>query len=673
LITVLVFFRHVAFSAAYVIPWDLTSFHLPHLYFIAESLASGKLPLWDSYTYCGRPFQANVQTALFYPPSSFIVGLSHLTDLSYLRKILEWNVILHVWFAGLGAYWLGRKLSLERIPSLFLATAYCLGGYFAVHAQHMGAVAAAAWLPWCWALASVRSVWRLSAALALSFLAGHTPLTVLVYGSTFVFAVIWCGRWPDRLRPIAAGAVSLPLIAVQLLPTIELVSQSIGKYRAEFLKTGGMPWGGFLTLIWPNYYNSFDPPHFRGPIDLTYLYLYSGLLTIMLAASALVLSRRDRTPQIMAILAAAGIFMMLGNRTAAGRGLYAILPERLTNALHPEFAAPIFLLALACLAAVGLQARVASVRVQWLLLGLLAADVILVSSGRPFNAAPFHSEPGVSRTQLGGQTANLATVRRLANQATPPWRIDTIDESMLWVTGAPATQVYAANGNDVLALVRVIMSRTAFSKAERWGSYWPVTHPAAPALAMQNVRYVLSRTRLTERGGLRFVAEIPGGFVYENPLALPRFYLVSRLRHAASMDEAAQLISAPSYKPWSEAVVEQAHDVRLDESPAGRVRIICYEHGLVDLETDATSSQFLVTSEAYYPGWKAWVDGREARLIHTNTGFRGLSVPAGRHTVRMAFQPRLFYGSAAVSVAGWLILALLAWRRRPSAARPQHP
>ncbi|HNY40029.1 MAG TPA: YfhO family protein, partial [Bryobacteraceae bacterium] len=323
---------------------------------------------------------------------------------------------------------------------------------------------------------------------------------------------------------------------------------------------------------------------------------------------------------------------------------------------------------LACLAATGLQRKVTSPRLQLILLALLAVDVTIVSSGRPFNAAPLASEPGANRTQLGGQTANLATVRRLANQSAPPWRIDTIDESMLWVTSAPATQLHAAGGNDVLALVRVIMSRTSFSKAERWGSYWPVTNGEAPALAVQNVRYLLTRTRLPEQSRLRFTAEIPGGFVYEVPDALPRFFLVSRLRHAGSMDEAARLISAPNFSPSTEAVVEQARSIRLDDSPPGQVRVARYEHGRVELETDAPGRQFLVSSEAFYPGWKAWIDGREAQLLPTNTGFRGLAVPAGRHSVRMEFQPGLFYVSAAVSAVSWLLLALIAWRRRRSSA-----
>ncbi|MFB3778692.1 MAG: hypothetical protein ACE141_13825 [Bryobacteraceae bacterium] len=673
LAAVLLFFRHVSFSPDYVIPWDLTGYHLPHFYFLAESLAEGRLPLWDSYTNCGRPFQADPQSAVWYPSSPLIAGLANLTSLDWLRKLLEWNVILHIWFAALGAYWLGRKLGLARLASLLLGIAYSLGGFFAAHPEHMGAVIAAAWLPWCWALVVQRSILRLSAALALSFFAGYIPVGVLVYASTVLFAMVWCGGWPDRLRPIAAGVLSLPLIAVQLLPTMELVSHSIGRYRAGFLKTGGLPWGGFITLVWPNYYNVFDPPNFRGPIDLTFLYLYSGLLTVVLAVVALLSAGRSRSVRIMTVMLATGMFILLGNTTALGRFLYRLLPEGLTNALHPEFAAPVFLLSLAALAALAFQWLHPRPRLQWLLLAVLLADITLTGSGRPFNAAPRSSEPGVDRNQLGGQTLNLEVVRRLANRTFPPWRVDTIDDSILWVAGAPAARLYTAGGSDILALVRVILSRAPFSAAERWGAYYPVKDPASPALDLQNVRYLITRVPLPPQSPLRLAAEVPGSLVYENADALPRFHLVSRVRKASSMDEAARLLASPDLSPAAEAIVEGAAALQLSNSPPGRVRVARYEHGRVDLETDAPGLQFLVSSEAFYPGWKAWVDGVETVLYPTNLGFRGLVVPAGRHQVRMEFRPRLFTISAGVSLVSWLGLLWLAWRgRRPTAASPQH-
>jgi hypothetical protein len=68
---VLIFYRRVLFGA-YAIPWDLRTFHLPLATFIADSFRAGEFPLWDPFTYCGRPFYANIQpgTGVLSPDSA---------------------------------------------------------------------------------------------------------------------------------------------------------------------------------------------------------------------------------------------------------------------------------------------------------------------------------------------------------------------------------------------------------------------------------------------------------------------------------------------------------------------------------------------------------------------------------------------------------------------------
>ena len=89
------------------------------------------------------------------------------------------------------------------------------------------------------------------------------------------------------------------------------------------------------------------------------------------------------------------------------------------------------------------------------------------------------------------------------------------------------------------------------------------------------------------------------------------------------------------------------------DSP-GTVRVIRYEAERIELETTASRACFLATSEANYPGWKAWVDAGSVPVYYTNVAFRGIAIPAGTHHVTMRFAPRLFFGCAALSGAAWL-------------------
>ena len=52
---------------------------LPHYLFSAEAFRAGHLPLWNPFTGFGKPYLADVQTAVLYPPSVFFVLLPKLS------------------------------------------------------------------------------------------------------------------------------------------------------------------------------------------------------------------------------------------------------------------------------------------------------------------------------------------------------------------------------------------------------------------------------------------------------------------------------------------------------------------------------------------------------------------------------------------------------------------
>jgi len=84
------------------------------------------------------------------------------------------------------------------------------------------------------------------------------------------------------------------------------------------------------------------------------------------------------------------------------------------------------------------------------------------------------------------------------------------------------------------------------------------------------------------------------------------------------------------------------------------VTVLRYAPRQIDLETDTPRAAYLVTSEAYYPGWRAYVDNREQPLFLTDVAFRGLPVPAGRHRIHMRFDPPVLRRAAAITGVAWI-------------------
>jgi hypothetical protein len=101
-------------------------------------------------------------------------------------------------------------------------------------------------------------------------------------------------------------------------------------------------------------------------------------------------------------------------------------------------------------------------------------------------------------------------------------------------------------------------------------------------------------------------------------------------------------------------------------SVAGSVTLRERRATLWDFDIDAALPGVFTFANPFFPGWRAMVDGRDARLDLAPGAPIELAVPAGRHRIRIDYRPRSFLlGVAAMIIAA---LALLALRLRPGAA-----
>jgi uncharacterized membrane protein YfhO len=259
----------------------------------------------------------------------------------------------------------------------------------------------------------------------------------------------------------------------------------------------------------------------------------------------------------------------------------------------------------------------------------------------------------------------------MVNQSVPPARIETVQDSNNWAVGASLTEVPTANGDDPLALVRLLKVRLLFAKGELWNRYYEASRLGSPLVNLLNIRYVLSLAPSdpppVREAGFRKVEELPGRRIYENPNVLPRFFLVWRVRRVANMEEGLAVMGSPQFDPGAMAVVEGPVDsANFPEAARLKaVKVLHYEPQRVVIETDSPAPAFLVTSETYYPGWRAFVDGEERPLSLTNVAFRGMPVPAGRRRIEMRFEPRILWHGAVISLLAWVMLVgVLSLRRR---------
>lgn len=158
--------------------------------------------------------------------------------------------------------------------------------------------------------------------------------------------------------------------------------------------------------------------------------------------------------------------------------------------------------------------------------------------------------------------------------------------------------------------------------------------------------------------------------VYENAGALPRAFVVPAATVAQTADAALAAVVANGERLDEIVVLEpegQRPPPNLGQAGAapGTVAIVSYELNEVTLAADVAAPAFVVLADTYYPGWRAAVDGEAVPVYRANTIMRAVHVPAGEHTITLAFRPWDFLIGAAVSglILLGCLLALLYWRR----------
>lgn len=155
--------------------------------------------------------------------------------------------------------------------------------------------------------------------------------------------------------------------------------------------------------------------------------------------------------------------------------------------------------------------------------------------------------------------------------------------------------------------------------------------------------------------------------VYEDLRAMPRVWLaqealqVSRPEEALDAIKTSRLADGRDFDPARTALVEEplslAAPPQADTNSSAEV--VSLSDTIMEVRARSASPSVLVTSDPFYPGWEATIDGQPAKLIRADYALRGVELPAGEHLVRFEFRPASFYYGAFISVLSLVGLVLI--------------
>ena len=240
---------------------DFGFFAYPLAHFQQECFWRGELPFWNPYNNCGIPFLAQWNTMPLYPPS-----------LLYLTLPLEWSLsffsLAHLWWAGIGMYFLARRWTGNDFAAAFAGVAFAFNGFTLNLLMWPSHIATFSWLPWV--VLATELAWRdggkrifLAAIVgALQMLAGGPETIFLTW---LIVAALWLQQFFKNKTPRAqlflrfqsVLLLVFALSAAQLLPFLDLVAHAQRAIGYTDLRWS-MPGFGLANFLVPMAFGSTD-------------------------------------------------------------------------------------------------------------------------------------------------------------------------------------------------------------------------------------------------------------------------------------------------------------------------------------------------------------------------------------------------------------------------------
>lgn len=696
-------------AAPWVTDMDFVALSIfwPQDAYVARSLRAGRIPLWDPYTGCGIPTLDNGQFRPF-DPVRWLFYL-HPSSWSYCLTLL-----IELLFGAIGALWWFQTEGYGKAEALLGAAVLVLNPWVL---DRSGIcildVATYAYFPW--ALLGLRQArWGHLRSLALAVLpfvfmgqAGNPEPCLLASGMAGAYH-LFAGlgesdeRWAklaQRARVLmAVGLLSAAALAVLWVPLVKMSALSFSYKKAGVAFLFEYSWKALFAMA-------------------SDLFLVPALVAVILSAVA---SRRKGTGVWYAVIAVSLLALMpLGH---AGTLLKAGFQKHIFNVPLFYFKGSLWA-GISFLLPAGLEAFKKGNRIlRW---GALAVAVAWV--GGILNLATHLSLPLAQQTThvvaaLALMAAGLvalalwAGVGRSMRAFEPvlvclvvlplvfplaldhmPWnKINPkAGETVRWLhnkhshervvsIGWRPSFVLPPNQGQVFG-VRSVEDNGAYFLNNYFQLFF--VPPAPPTCIMfRNLQW-----RRFEQMGAKFVlvpeeSPISGmapvwrgknALVYQVPGGWGRLYWArAAVARNSGLNLARQILDLGRGADGV-AVVEamgQPTPAVWPTIPAGKGRLtfIRDDARQVVVRSNAPKAGLLILRDSWYPGWRAFVDGKITPIYRVNGCFRGVVVPEGKHVVRFVYRPLLVYASGIVSLLTtlFLFLMILIRRKEPVDAGP---
>ncbi len=697
---------------------DVPSFMYPMQTFAFSLLKSGQWPLWNPYILGGAPLLANFQSAPFSPLSLFFtfpfpIAWTAQIIIAHILAVFFTYILLRQWkrsqsasilggiifsFSGFNliwSQWNGHVLTAACFPLII----YFLDKYLTK--------------------GSIKNCVGLSFALALQIIAGYPQL--ILY-TALVILIVFLSKFSLKKGLLIAifTILGFALAAVQFLPGRELLSLSQWMAEPHPKAWAFLPIEKTITFFAPDYFGNHVTKNYWGPQDYTSNTGFVGVAAAVIAIIGAISFWRKRGVRIAFFIATAGLVLsyatplseflwtqnIFGLRSSSAHraltlfnlgiallagfgfdylkngkiffkkliaplilvgsilflfGLFAVITNNVVAQRNSIF--PMLVFAIICITFFLIRQFAKARRVfEILFCAILICELFRFGwKFTPFSIADYIFPDTPVTEFLKKQQKPF----RISNGDTMPvnfqmsYGLETLGGYETMRPAYSSQFIATLNNNN--------------PKANPSGRYGIIDKDTSHLLDLANTKYYLTLKR-NEKGEPDPNGSIPKKYdkkrfkvafedkttaILESTTVLPRAFMVYDWETSPSDTQTLEQLLDPLFPMANKVLLIQSPKITAMKSGTSDTKIVNYESQKVVVRVTTDNDGLLFISDAWYPGWQAFVDGKETNIFRANYMFRALEVPQGTHSVEFIYKPKSFYNGLQISIFSFVALLLI--------------
>ena len=687
---------------------DLGAFLLPMRIFLAQSLERGITPLWMPHLFCGYYAHGEGAIGIFHPVRWLLYRFLPVSEAFNLECLIPYPLAL----AGMALFL--RRLALPPSAALFGGASFALSAYMTGRLTHANAIAVIAHVGWLLLALDIalreqvsrsepkasedhrtgrrrlRAWLAIALVTASQLLIGYPVALVYCWLLAIPYAVfVAAGRRQlvGLLFAASALATGVLIAGVQVLPTLDhLAASQRANQTYEYLTAQSLHPLNLLTVVAPwlyrvRLYSDGD----QNPVEQAiYLGPVVPIAGLWLLARWRELGRWRPLVAGLLAMSALALLVALGRHSGLYRWVVALpligvlrVPSRYNIIIY--FAGAFFAaIAFADLLRGDPSRRRRGSELAWIWITPAASWLvagIALALRDPSSEGGFAAQlNSTAMILLGPAVFTLAAAFFTAAVFGHRAALYGLAALALADHGAYAASLWWYDPPQTLAEFSASIVYPPAVRPDRvatpidWGFDY---NEGRPWYWWSSTQWILHETWLVSGyAGLMPARRLD----YAKPASLRvagaaaawssgRFVLLpgalSRARMVArALPSAQPAADIDAIDVATEALVDEPVD--LEPGPAGTAVVQRFAPGAIEIAVQAPTRQLLVVAESFHEGWRARVDGAEARVLRVNGDFMGVVVAPGAHAVQLHFAPRSFELGCWVSFAGIAIAVLVA-------------